>query len=781
MQDLGHTQTAERAFVHFRLKYAWKYMEDVLIIYLDRDVTHPLARLAVLSVLLSVMILFPVDANAQGGIVIASGSETGTYYRIAVCLQFMLQEAPTQTPAVSIKITDGSIENLQLLLAGKAELALIQSDVLAGYVTDQRNSGQPLSVLPLLKLSSEPIHIVIGPSITPGENEVMSIAGHRVVIGAAQSGTAFTARRIIEALSIEGTNLVNAESDQTPVSTLLRKEASAAFFVAEPPDSYVAMLLTQPGYALASFNTSQLQRITSSSDYYVPSSIERYTYSKQPDFVRTIAVDTLLVARSSFDIGSAQRLVTMIIDDLDGRHSRLLETNTNVSLTNVLDLAFTGYAPQHPGAHQAFAQIGWTTWAVVYLSWLIWGGILLLSFFSCVISFHYPFRKRLVYWVINLLPAGSSRQFFRVLMFNNLLWRVIGVLAALLLIWLMGAAGMYYMERGSNVAFVDFQSAGLSILLYLFSSVEGRLPITDSGWLLFFGMLVAGMVVGAYLTGEMASQLLKRTLGGIMTPKGMADKSIVIIGWNDGVNHVITQLKASFEEGFREHPIVVIAKQEIKSSIRQEYHSKGVTILIGDAMDRSFLQSLQVEKSESILLMSEGNETDPDARTALILLELTAYLGEQCCAKPPIVAEVMRPDRVDVIRLAGGSQVEIVTHHQYAYSLLAQATMSHSVVSVYDDLLSFGKDSCEVYVLTSEDNDREGGIPSKLWNENLVGKTFYEANQVLQQQVDNGKAIALLGFHQGDQTLLAPGKDMKLADTDALYVLAWERPCFRQS
>lgn len=751
------------------------------MIYLDRKVARHLARLAILSALFSVSILFSVDTSAQEGVAIASGPETSTYYRVAACLQSMLQEADTQNPTVSVKITEGSIENLQLLLDGNADLALIQSDVLSGYVTDQRNSGQSLSVLPLLKISSEPIHLVIGPSVTPGENEVMSIAGHRVVIGAAQSGTAYTARRIIETLSIEGTNIVNVESGQELVSTLLRKEASSAFFVVEPPDSYVAMLLTQPGYALASFNTSQLQLITSSSDHYVPSSIERYTYSKQSDFVRTISVDTLLVARSSFDIGAAQRIVTKIIDDLNGRHSRLLDTNTNVSLANALDLTFTAYAPQHPGAHQAFAQIGWTTWAIVYLSWFIWGGILLLSFASCVISFHYPFRKRSVYWVINLLPAGSSRQFFRVLMFNNLLWRVIGVLAALLIIWLMGAAGMYYMERGSNVAFVDFQSAGLSILLYLFSSVEGRLPITDSGWLLFFGMLVAGMVVGAYLTGEMASQLLKRTLGGIMTPNGMADKSIVIIGWNNGVSHVITQLKASFEDGFREHPIIVLAKQEIEPAIRQDYHSKGVTILIGDAMDRRFLQSLRIEKSESILLMSEDNETDPDARTALILLELTAYLGEQCCSKPPIVAEVMRPERVDVIRLAGGNRVEIVTHHQYAYSLLAQATMSHSIVSVYDDLLSFGKNSCEVYVMTSQENDRNGGIPSKFWKDSLVGKNFYEANQVLQQQIGDDNAVALLGFHQGDKTFLAPGKDVKLADSDALYVLAWERPCFRQS
>lgn len=724
------------------------------------------------------MSLFPaVEVAAAKDLVIAAGPETSTYYRVAAGLQVLLRDS--ESPAsMRIEETAGSIENLQMLIEGRADLALVQSDVLADYLGRPRAPTEPLKAMPLAKVSAEPVHVLAGPSVGEGDNRIMALAGHRVVIGAPKSGTAFTARRIIDVLGIEGVETVELDTDEELVAALLRNDAAAAFLVVEPPDSFVASLLTQPRFGLVSFNTSQLERITGSNVQYMPYNIERYTYSKQADFVRTIAVDTLLVARSSLDLDSAELVATVMIDDLTGPSSLLRATDTDISLNHVLDRSFLSYAPQHPGAARAFERIGWLTWIYVYLAWVIWGLLTLLSLLLCLVAFSFPVRKRIGYLAINAAPERLRRPLRR-LVLRMLVWRVIGSVAALLAVWLLGAAGMYYLEQRSNVAFIDFQSAGLSILLYLLSGAEGRLPVTNSGWLLFFCMLLTGAVVGAYLTGEMASQLVKRAMGGVMSSKGMAADSIVIIGWSEGVERVVDQLQRSFQDNYREREIAVLTRQEVPAEVRAAYESKGVRIHHGDALDRAYLTSLQIERSDRVIIMAEQGEPDPDARTALILLELAACRAGQPGAKFRMVAEVMNPKRADVVRLAGGGIVEVVSHHEYAYNLLAQATMTDRVVEVYDDLLSFGTQSCEIYILNSEAVDPAKGVPMSLWSGELVGRDFEQVSLAIQHRVSDGASIVLLGYRKGGVTLLAPPKKTPLGETDSLIVLAGKFPEFR--
>lgn len=730
-----------------------------------------------LAVFIFVSLIPTANAAGADDLVIAAGPETSTYFRVAAGLQVLLGDSDTPT-SMRIEETAGSIENLQMLIEGKADLALVQSDVLADYIGRPRAPTEPLKVMPLAKVSAEPVHVLAGPSVGEGDNRIMALAGHRVIIGAPKSGTAFTARRIIDALGIEGIETIEVDTDEELVASLLRNDAAAAFLVVEPPDSFVASLLTQPRFGLVSFNTSQLEKITGSNVHYMPYNIERYTYSKQVDFVRTIAVDTFLVARSSLDLTSAELVAGVILDDLTGASSQLRATDTDISLSHVLDRSFLSYAPQHPGAVRAFERVGWMTWIYVYLAWVIWGLLTLVSLLLCLVAFHFPTRKRIGYLIINLASAKWRRPLRR-LVLSTLIWRVSGSVAALLAVWLLGAAGMYYLEQRSNVAFIDFQSAGLSILLYLLSGAEGRLPVTSNGWLLFFCMLLTGAIVGAYLTGEMASQLVKRALGGIMSSKGMAADSIVIIGWSDGVEQVVDQLQRSFQDNYREREIAVLTRQEVSAEIRAAYESKGVRIHQGDALNRDYLMSLQIGRSDCVIIMAEQGEPDPDARTALILLELVACRARQPSAKFRMVAEVMNPRRADVIRLAGGDMVEIVSHHEYAYNLLAQATMTNRVVAVYDDLLSFGERSCEIYILDSEAVDPAKGIPLSLWSGELVGKGFEQVSLAIQRRVSDGASVVLLGYRKNGETLLAPDKKILLGESDSLIVLAGRFPEFK--
>ncbi len=80
--------------------------------------------LRIFLIMISWLLLLNHDASS---ITIATGSQEGTYYKIA---QDIKQIAEKEGIAVEIISTNGSFDNINLLGAGKVDLAILQLDVL---------------------------------------------------------------------------------------------------------------------------------------------------------------------------------------------------------------------------------------------------------------------------------------------------------------------------------------------------------------------------------------------------------------------------------------------------------------------------------------------------------------------------------------------------------------------------------------------------------------------------------------------------------------------------
>ena len=86
-----------------------------------------------------------------------------------------------------------------------------------------------------------------------------------------------------------------------------------------------------------------------------------------------------------------------------------------------------------------------------------------------------------------------------------------------------------------------------------------------------------------------------------------------------------------------------------------------------------------------------------DPETVLIILAIKKICNQN---QVPIVAEIHDPDKAELARFVGGlgtGQVEIVSSKLVAQNLLAQVVVTPGLTNVYNDLLTFGENSMEIY------------------------------------------------------------------------------------
>jgi TRAP transporter TAXI family solute receptor len=125
---------------------------------------------------------------------IATGSTEGTYFKIA---QDIKQVAEKEGITIEVVPTSGSFDNVNLLGAGKVDLAIMQLDVLR-FVAEIMLKETGLNVLQevkvVLNLYPEEIHIIAkNPSITT----LNQLQGKKVAVGPEKSGSALTAEVLL--------------------------------------------------------------------------------------------------------------------------------------------------------------------------------------------------------------------------------------------------------------------------------------------------------------------------------------------------------------------------------------------------------------------------------------------------------------------------------------------------------------------------------------------------------------------------------------------------------
>ncbi len=234
---------------------------------------------------------------------IATGSREGTYFKVA---QDIKQIAEKEHIPVEIVETNGSFDNINLLGAGKVDLAILQLDVLQ-FVADIMRKESGLNVLQeakvVLNLYLEEIHVI---ARSPDIKSLQQLQGKRVAVGPEKSGSALTAEVLLAGFGLT-VDHVFSPPDQA-VKQLDAGEIDALIFVGGAP---VPAFHNLDG----SFHFVALPADSGLEQIYPKKKIEKSVY-RWADAFDTHAVPSVIMTRNRAEhdyASTLQKLVLLIL------------------------------------------------------------------------------------------------------------------------------------------------------------------------------------------------------------------------------------------------------------------------------------------------------------------------------------------------------------------------------------------------------------------------------------------------------------------------------------
>lgn len=292
-------------------------------------------------------------ASAETFIGILTGGQAGVYYPMGVALEKIFAEAvPEARP--SVQATKASVENLNLLQAGRGEIAFTLGDSLQAAWAGDAEAGFPNKLENLRTVTAiYPNYIQIVASAESGIKTLADLKGKRLSVGAPKSGTELNARAILKAAGISYDDLGKVEYLPFAESVDLMKNRqldatlqSAGLGVASLRDLANAVAIT-----VVEVPADVVETLGAP---YQAATIPAGTYQGQDADVPTTAVINYLVTRADLEDDVVYQMTKGIFDNLDD-----MVAAHNAAKAIKLDKAATeGPAPLHPGAERYFKEQG---------------------------------------------------------------------------------------------------------------------------------------------------------------------------------------------------------------------------------------------------------------------------------------------------------------------------------------------------------------------------------------------------------------------------------------
>lgn len=294
-------------------------------------------------------------ANAQQQFVnVLTGGQSGVYYPMGVALsQIFAKDIPNARSTA--QVTKASAENLNLLQAGRGELALSLADSVSDAWKGEAEAGFPKKLDKLRGLSGTyNNYIQIVANADSGIKTLADLKGKRISVGAAKSGTELNARAIFKAAGLAYSDMAKVEYLPFGESVELMKNRqldatlqSAGLGVASIRDLATAVkivVIPVPADVVAKVGDAA----------YQPAMIPANTYGGQTEAVATAAIPNFLITHSGVSDDLAYRMAKAMYENID-----TLYAAHNAAKSIKRDNAIKGMpVPLHPGAERYYKEVG---------------------------------------------------------------------------------------------------------------------------------------------------------------------------------------------------------------------------------------------------------------------------------------------------------------------------------------------------------------------------------------------------------------------------------------
>ena len=278
-----------------------------------------------------------------------TGGEQGTYYGFGTVLAGQISDkTSTNVTAITGK---GSKANIEALSTNDAQLAFVQSDVMA-YAYEGVNLFEQKveGFSTVAALYMEQVQIV---TLDPSIKSVADLAGKSVSVGESGSGVYFNAVDVLAAYDLD------VEKDIKPTyqgfgdsaDALQDGKIDAAFVVAGAPTNAILSLSASRDVYLVELDDEHINKLIEASPYYSKNVIPASAYNMAAD-ATTVAVGAVIIARDDCSEDDIYNVCAGIFDSIDTLgHDKKAELSLDfaASITAV---------PYHAGAAKYFTEKG---------------------------------------------------------------------------------------------------------------------------------------------------------------------------------------------------------------------------------------------------------------------------------------------------------------------------------------------------------------------------------------------------------------------------------------
>lgn len=285
---------------------------------------------------------------------VLTGGTSGVYYPVGVALS-QVYSTGIDGSKTSVQATKASVENLNLLQAGRGELGFSLADSVDDAWKGVADAGfkAPLTKLRAIA-GTYPNYIQIVASAESGIRTLADLKGKRISVGAAKSGTELNARAIFKAagLSYEDMGKVEFLPFAESVELIKNRQLDATLQSSGLGMAAIRDLSSVMPLNFIGVPAEVVAKIGSPA--YQARMIPAGTYDGQSEDVPTVAITNILVTHDKVSDEVAYQMTKLMFDNL-GRlassHSAAKDIQLQTATENLP-------IPLHPGAERFYKEVG---------------------------------------------------------------------------------------------------------------------------------------------------------------------------------------------------------------------------------------------------------------------------------------------------------------------------------------------------------------------------------------------------------------------------------------
>ena len=299
-------------------------------------------------------LLFSASAHAVDFIGVLTGGTSGVYYPLGVALSQIYGKAMPGAKS-SVQATKASAENLNLLQAGRGEIAFTLGDALSDAWKGNEEAGfkTPLKKLRgVAGIYSNYIQLVA--SADSGIKTLADLKGKRVAVGAPKSGTEINTRAILRGAGMSYKDLGKVEylPFGESVELMKNRQIDATLISAGLGVSAIRDLATAVKMVVVPIPADVVARINDPA--YIAGTIPANTYEGQSASVATVAIENFLVTHEGVAADTVYKMTKAMYENLD----QLVAAHSAAKVIKREEGPRNMPLPLHPGAEKYYREVG---------------------------------------------------------------------------------------------------------------------------------------------------------------------------------------------------------------------------------------------------------------------------------------------------------------------------------------------------------------------------------------------------------------------------------------